>query len=350
MVAVLSSLQANDGLDQFDIFVSGRGGYHTYRIPALAVSSQGTVLAFCEARKNSRKDHGDVDLVLRRSADGGQSWLPMQLVCEEGDVAPITIGNPCPVVDSHTGIIWLPFCRNNKDVFVTHSDDDGRTWSRPVNISSNVTRPAWKWVATGPGHGIQLTSGRVLPCDHSFYLHGDQRRGPAAHSHVFFSDDHGKTWQLGGITKKSMHECQVIQYTDDSLLLSMRNYTGRERRAFSTSHDEGQTWTEPKHHEEVYCPVCQAGLLRLDVDNSASKDVILYSGPGGPGRNRLTIRRSTDGGQTWSVDRVLHQGPAAYSDLAILPDQRVGCLYERGNAHPYEKITFARLRIDSVTK
>ena len=105
------------------------------------------MLAFCEGRKTSRKDHGDVDLVLRRSTDGGHTWGPMRTVYEEGDTAPITIGNPCPVVDRETGTVWLPFCRDNKDVFITSSEDDGMTWSRPVNISRAITRPDWKWVA-----------------------------------------------------------------------------------------------------------------------------------------------------------------------------------------------------------
>ena len=228
-----------------------------------------------------------------------------------------------------TGTVWLPFCRNNKECLVTHSDDDGVTWSRPVNISSSVTRPEWKWVATGPGHGIQLASGRLLiPCDHSFYLHGDKRRGPAAHSHVFYSDDHGKTWQLGGITQKSMHECQVVERSDGSLLLSMRNYVGREQRAFSTSEDGGDSWSMPRHNLTVYCPVCQAGLLRLARENN----LILYSGPAGPGRTRMTIRASFDGGITWPIARMIHDGPAAYSDLAVLPTGEVGCLYERGGA------------------
>src|SRR5437667_8677461 len=126
-----------------DLFVSGRDGYHTYRIPALLVTKHGTVLAFCEGRKASARDDGDIDLVLRRSTDGGRSWEPMRVVYEEGKAAPITIGNPCPVLDHETGMVCLPFCRNNDDVFVTTSADDGETWSTPRRITQDVKKPSW---------------------------------------------------------------------------------------------------------------------------------------------------------------------------------------------------------------
>jgi sialidase-1 len=149
-------------------------------------------------------------------------------------------------------------------------------------------------------------------------------------------------WQLGGITEVSMHECQAAQRADGSLLLSMRNYVGLERRAFATSVDGGLSWTKPKHHPEVYCGVCQAGLLRCPGDLKRPGELIVYSGPGGPGRTHMTIRFSRDGGETWPIARTLHEGPAAYSDLALLPGGEIGCLYERGDREPYERLTFAR--------
>ena len=142
------------------VFEAGREGYFSFRIPAAIVTSKGTLLAFCEGRKTTRSDHGDLDLVLKRSRDGGKTWGPLELVYEEGGKAKITIGNPCPVIDQSTGRLWLPFCRNNKQVLMTHSSDDGRTWAKPVEITRAVTRPDWSWVATGPGVGIQLQHGR----------------------------------------------------------------------------------------------------------------------------------------------------------------------------------------------
>ena len=122
-----------DALKQTNLFTAGVDGYHTYRIPALLVTTHGSVLAFCEGRKTGAGDHGDVDLVMKRSTDGGRTWSALQLVHEEGGDAKITIGNPCPVVDATTGIIWLPFTRDNKAVLITSSTDDGMTWSaRPA--------------------------------------------------------------------------------------------------------------------------------------------------------------------------------------------------------------------------
>ena len=173
-----------------DVFVAGTDGYHTFRIPSLLGTPAGTLLAFCEGRKTGRGDHGDLDLVLRRSADGGRTWGPLELVYEEGGDAKITIGNPCPVVDQATGAIWFPFCRDNRDVLVTHSTDDGRTWSKPRDITADVKPKHWGWYATGPGVGIQLQRGPhqgrlVIPCDHREPLEGRQ----ATVSHCFFSDD-----------------------------------------------------------------------------------------------------------------------------------------------------------------
>jgi len=337
-----SASQAEEEIEQTDVFTSGTGGYHTYRIPGVVLTKEGTLLAFCEGRKTSRSDHGDLDLVLRRSTDGGKTWGPMQLVYEEGGTAKITIGNPCPVVDRITGTIWLPFCRNNDRVFITHSNDDGKSWAKPVEITADVKKPEWGWYATGPGHGIQLAGGRlVIPCDcgDSKGWGGWDKKG---HSLVFYSDDSGKSWKLGGVTDRGMNECEVVERADGSLLLSMRNYFGKNQRAFAVSSDAGMTWSPPRHHEQVYCPTCQSSIQRYSLK---PKNVILYSGPGGPGRSHMTIRVSYDEGETWPLAKVIYEGSAAYSDLVVLDDGTIGCLYERDN---YGKISFARFSLDWV--
>src|SRR5262245_18636527 len=152
------------------LFAAGKDGYHTFRIPVLTVTPRGSVLAICEGRKNSTGDHGDVDLVFKRSTDGGATWGPVTLLYEEGGAAKITIGNPCVVTDDH-GTVWLLFTRENERVFVTSSSDDGKTWATPRDITARAKRPDWTWYATGPGNGIQLTRGPhkgrlVIPCDH----------------------------------------------------------------------------------------------------------------------------------------------------------------------------------------
>jgi sialidase-1 len=348
---------------QTPVFVSGTDGNHTYRIPAVIVTPKGTLLAFCEGRKNNRSDHGDIDLVLKRSSDGGKTWSDMQIVYEEGGTDEITIGNPCPVVDANTGRIWLPFCRDNDDVFVTYSEDDGHTWAEPRNITKQVKKPDWQWYATGPGVAIQLQRGPhkgrlVIPCDHSDNAAGKRRQ----YSHVFYSDDHGKTWQLGESLPPHTDECQLVELADGTLLLNMRNYWGRDgghpelgnKRALANSADGGRTWSELRFDETLIEPICQASLLRYGPATATSKDStpgrLLFSNPASKeSRHRMTVRLSYDEGHSWPVSKLLHEGPAAYSCLIVLPDRSIGCLYERGDETAYETITFARFTLDWLT-
>jgi len=333
--------------DQLDLFTSGQAGYHTFRIPALAVTTKGTLLAFAEGRKAGRGDAGEIDLVLKRSVDNGVTWQSMQLVVTE---AGMTCGNPCPVVDRETGVIWLPFCKNLADgdenritagqaprtVWITHSTDDGATWAAPQEITSAVKKPAWTWYATGPTHGIQLQSGRlVIPCDHIVGQHLDRKRDPH-HSHVIYSDDHGATWQIGGIVDVGTNECAVVETRDGSIYINCRNYSGDKRRAIAWSQDQGNTFAGFGWDERLIEPICQASLVRYDQQH------VLFSNPASTTREKLTIRLSTDECQSWPVAKVLHAGPAAYSDLAIAPNGLICCLYERGDAHPYENLTLAR--------
>jgi sialidase-1 len=341
---------------QTDVFVSGTEGYHTYRIPAAIVTPKGTLLAFCEGRKASRADDGDIDLVLRRSSDGGQTFQPMQIVHEEGGDAAITIGNPCPVVDRRSGRVWLPFCRNNDDVFVTFSDDDGLTWSPPREITASVKQPGWSWYATGPGVGIQLQHGPhagrlIIPCDHRARIDGRD----AKHSHVFYSDDAGQTWTLGGTVAPHTDECQVAELADGRILINMRNYWAREggepekgqKRAVAVSSDGGGTWQDLGFDETLIEPLCQASLLAYATAEEADGIHLLFSNPASrTRRDRLTVRLSPDEGRTWPSARLLHEGPAAYSCLTVLADGSIGCLYEAGERHAYEKIVFDRFSLN----
>jgi len=337
-----SAACGENDLKQNDVFISGKEGYHTFRIPALVVSKRGTLLAFCEARKTSSSDTGDIDLVLKRSFDNGVTWKPLQVVADFGTD---TIGNPCPVVDRDTGVIWLPITKNigsdglgsitngtskeRRTVWMTSSTDEGGTWTKPIEITSAVADPKWTWYATGPGCGIQMKSGRlVIPCDHRVL--GSKERG----SHIFYSDDHGQTWKLGGRVAPDTNECQVVELNDGKLVLNMRSYHGRNCRALSTSSDGGLTWSELTFDEALIEPICQASLIRHGKG-------LLFANPAATSRVKMTVRLSTDEGKTWSAAKVLHEGPSAYSCLAALPDGTIGCLYERGQKSAYERITFA---------
>ena len=334
---------------QAHVFVSGEGGYHTYRIPAAILGPKGILLAFCEGRKKGTSDSGDIDLLLRRSLDGGETWLPVQVVWDDG---PNTIGNPCPVIDRSTGAVWLPLTRNlgedtedeimtgksrgSREVWITRSGDDGATWSKPVEITRSVKAPDWTWYATGPGWGIQLRTGRLLiPCDHAVKGTGMRR------SHVIWSDDQGSTWKMGGALADLTNECQVVERSDGSLLLNMRSYHGKSRRATATSRDGGLGWSDVDFDEALIEPVCQASLIRLEPGGA-----VLFSNPASTRRERMTVRLSRDEGKTWKSSRVIHDGPAAYSSLTPLPGGRIGCLYERGSAKPYEMIVLARFTLE----
>jgi len=336
---------AEDGVD---LFVSGTNGYHTYRIPSLIATSKGTLLAFCEGRKTGRADDGDIDLLLRRSADAGKSWESRQVVYEEGGEKKVTIGNPCPVIDQETGAIWLPFCRNNSAVLITSSTDEGQTWSPPRDITPEVKLPGWTWYATGPGVGIQIQRGRhkgrlVIPCDHREPIDDKQ----ATHSHVFFSDDHGESWKLGGTVALHTNECQVVELADGQLLINMRNYWGNDgrhpdrqgMRANARSRDGGETWSALGFDKALIEPVCQASLLAVPERGHPDRARLIFSNPASrEARRNLTVRESFDEGKTWPVSREIYAGSAAYSCLAPLPDGRIAVLYERED---YRKVTLA---------
>lgn len=340
-------------LDQAPVFVSGEGGYHTYRIPALAVTPSGTVLAFCEGRKGGTGDAGDIDLLLKRSDDNGATWSDTQVVWDD---AANTCGNPAPVVDRVTGAVFLLMTWNRGDdhekdiiagtstdtrrVFVASSRDDGRTWTAPLQITAEVKPADWTWYATGPGAGIQLERGAhagrlLIPCDHI------ERETKHFYSHAIFSDDHGATWQLGGTTPAhQVNECQAVELRDGRVLLNMRNYErARHFRQEAYSNDGGQTWSGQHFDEALPEPICQASIRRAG-------DEILFSNPVDPAKRvNMTVKWSTDDALTWRVLHVLHAGPSAYSDLAALADGRAACLYERGETGPYEEIALARFAV-----
>ncbi len=348
-------LPLNRMRDAFRVYVSGDDGYHTYRIPSVIVTAKGTVLAFCEGRKAGRGDAGDIDMLVKRSSDGGRTFSEQRIVWDDG---PNTCGNPCPVVDRRTGTIWLATTHNlghatekqivdrksegTRTVWLAKSTDDGLTWSRPVEITESTKKPDWTWYATGPGSGIQLQSGRlVIPCDHI-------ATDGTWSSHVIYSDDGGATWKLGGSAPPKTNECEVVELADGRLMLNMRNYNREHTcRAVATSDDGGLTWSEVSYDETLVEPVCQAGIRRLSFAADGGKNRILFSNPGETStRKEMTIRLSLDEAKTWPVGKVLWPGPAAYSSLAVMPDGTILCLYERGLKGPYEKITLARFGLE----
>lgn len=349
-------------VEKVDVFVAGEGGYHGFRIPSLLRTDSGTLLAFCEARKNDLKDHGNIDLVLKRSTDEGKTWGPIELVYEEGGDENVTIGNPCPVICD--GMIFLHFCRDNNEVLFVTSSDNGKSWNTigdeildPTNHTGRVKKKGWGWYATGPGVGIQIKNGPkkgrlVIPCDHREKIDGKW----VMRSHVFYSDDYGCGWKLGGSADIHTDECQVVELSDGRLMLNMRSYWGKTAkvkekagmRAVAYSDDGGETWSELSFDKNLIEPVCQASLIRYDSPDH-DKPVLIFSNPASKTRrHRLTVKVSLDEGQSWPHSLMLHEGPSAYSCLTVVKEGVIGCLYECGQKNAYEKLTFARINEDDL--
>ena len=339
-----------------DVFVAGEHGYHTYRIPSIIRTKSGALLAFAEARRAGAGDAGDIDLVLRRSVDGGVSWTPMTVI---GDNGPNTFGNPCPVVDRDSGTIWLLSTHNRgtdrekdivagtsagtRTVWVMKSTDEGVTWSGPAEITSSVKPSGWTWYATGPGVGIQTTTGRfVIPANHAEAATGAHR------SHLILSEDRGVSWRLGASADEGTNESQVVELADGRLLLNMRNHPPLPEnfRLIATSNDGGRTLSKATADRALVEPPAQASLIRLTRRPEDDRNRLLFANPAAPRRERMTVRLSHDEGTTWPIARVIHDGPAAYSSLMALSDRSIALLYERGTASPYERITFTRFSLE----
>jgi sialidase-1 len=358
----LAGLHAGDPLlEKSEVFPPGLGSITRYRIPGIVVTTKGTVLAYCEARKNDRKDWGEIEVHLRRSTDGGKTWLPSQHIAHKAEriegnphrkdevgAREQTVNNPVAIVNSETGAIEFLYCVNYARCFSMRSTDDGVTWSPPVEITASFEpfrkKYDWKVIATGPGHGIQLKSGRlVVPIWLAYGGIGDH--GPAACGTIF-SDDHGQTWQAGDIAIPNEgdfgtpNESILATLSDGRVMMVSRSVSKPNRKLVTTSTDGATGWSQPMFHDALWEPICMAGLV------THPSGVLLFSNPhtlpldkkGNPvpagrgKRENLSIKLSRDDGKTWPVNKTLEPGKSAYSDLAVLPDGTVLCLFERGNS------------------
>lgn len=344
-----------------DVFVGGTEGYHTYRIPAVAVTQNGVAVAFAEGR-SATKDHAENDIVLKRSTDGGRTWSALRVLAEDGENA---LNNPCVVVLRETGRMLLMFQRypegfdEHKVVpgvegdrivrtWLMHSDDDGLAWSPPRDITAQTKRPTHVTsVATGPGNGIQLRrrphAGRILmPFNQGPY--GDWK------VYAVISDDLGETWRYGAIAPEGSpglgNEVQFVELTDGRVRLNARSMDGGNLRKTAISDDGGMTWSPLIADSGLPEPQCQASIIRYR-DPTGLEGPILYCGPGTQ-RRRVngTVRLSNDDGETWPASKMLYEGHFAYSHLVALKDGSIGCLFETGAQNPYEKIVFARFSLD----
>lgn len=339
-------------LHHVDVFTAGQDGYFAYRIPAIETAPDGTLLAFAEARKHSLADPGgdgqDIDLVCKRSTDDGATWSAMQVIEDPGQYW--SAANPATVVDRDTARVWLIYVRakpkcdttrarpGTDDILVLarSSADNGRTWSEPADLTMltrDLADPHWRTSVPGPGGAVQDRRGRLVVPFWRFEPWG---------VFVAMSEDHGRTWQRGGIVPNvSGDESQVVELSDGRLMLDIRQQQG-PRRWRVTSTDGGRSWSSPQPGELV-TPVCCAIERCSSQRPGHDSDRLVWTGPNGPKRNDLVVRISRDDGRTFGDERLIYAGPAAYSDLTVLKDESIGVLWERGRDKGYQSITFTRL-------
>jgi len=335
---------AEPALIQTDLFTQWTDGYAGYRVPAMVVTNSGALLAFADGKKTYVSDLSPTDVVLKRSFDNGKTWDALQVVADGGNQY---FGSATPVVDRQTGDIIVPFLVDNWSVYVTRSSDNGSTWSTPVDITTSVKDPNWQYYATGPGHAIQLDSGRLLiPSVHRF----EYNTFDPSYSGVFYSDDHGATWQAGGtVNTPGTNEAQIAQLSNGSLYMNMRTKSQDPYRWSSSSTDGGLTWTPAQQNTQLLDPSVHGSLEWLNRPSAGEPGRLLFANPTDPVyRQEMSVHMSYDEGANWSKAKTVYFGPSAYSDMAVTSDQTVNLLYERartntpGSKNLYQTITLAQ--------
>ncbi|GAA1661876.1 sialidase family protein [Fodinicola feengrottensis] len=355
-------------------YKKGDGGYNTFRIPAVVKARNGMILAFAEGRKDSGGDSGNIDIVLRRSGDGGCTWGPLQVVADQGTD---TIGNPAPVV-TNTGRIVLLSVHNGGSVteaqiirgqvsaadtrrpFVQYSDDNGATWSALREITAQAKKPDWRWYATTPGHALQISrgphAGRLVVAANHTTTPGTTDTGAEGKynsGHDIYSDDLGQTWHIGYIDENpdgfiNVNESTATELPDGRLYFNTRNdATAPGHRADAYSSDGGQTLDKPfPPNDTIVAAISQGSVLQL-----SQPDLLLFSGPYDPNNKRaaMSLQVSRDQGVNFTLGLTLSGLPAAYSDLVQVDQKTVAVLYETGDFSAYENITFTRVPISRLS-
>lgn len=364
-------------LEQTDLFEAGKGGYAMYRIPGLVVTPGGALLAYCEARKDSGSDWGHIDILLRRSEDGGKTWTEPRKISEVPAGTPrnpmavkkglakegqYTVNNPVAISDPANKAVHFLYCIEYARCFYMRSDDDGKTFTKPIDITATFEqfKPEydWKVLATGPGHGIWLKSGRLL-------VPVWMSTGTGGHAHrpscvaTIYSDDAGKTWKRGQIIAndpdplRNPSESAIVELRDGQVLMNIRHESEPRFRAVATSPNGISDWSKPTLHRRLPDPVCMGSMIRIRA--LQLNDVLFANLDNATDRTRrnLTVRYSCNGGQVWAYSRALEPGPSAYSDLAQGPDGTIYCFYERspaGAKNPYQSLRLARFNFEWVQK
>ena len=348
---------------------AGNDGSASFRIPGLVTTNKGTLLGVYDVRYNSSVDLQEyVDVGLSRSTDGGKSWEKMRLPLSFGEYdglpkAQNGVGDPSILVDTQTNTVWVVAAwthgmgnqrawwsshpgmdiNHTAQLVLAKSTDDGKTWSKPINITEQVKDPSWYFLLQGPGRGITMSDGTlVFPTQFI-----DSTRVPNAG--IMYSKDRGKTWKMHHLARTNTTEAQVAEIEPGVLMLNMRDNRGGSR-AIAITKDLGKTWTEhPSSRKALQEPVCMASLIHVDAkDNVLNKDLLLFSNPDTTkGRNHITIKASLDKGLTWLPEHQIMLDEAegwGYSCLTMIDKETIGILYESSVAH----MTFQAVKLTDL--
>jgi len=337
--------------------------------------ANGDLMAFAEGRVNGAGDFGNVKIVMRKSTDQGKTWSAITTVVSNDT---LQAGNPSPVLDLTDpaypkGRIFLFYNTGNapenevrkgsglREVWYKTSADGGVNWSAPGNITLQVHKPKqpeinkaynfdqdWRSYANGPGHAIQLNSGKYKG---RIYVAANHSAGkPLPHYadgriHGFYTDDHGQSFKLSeDIATPGGNESMAVQLSGNQLMIDARNQLGNIRqRIVSISKDGGQSWIRTYFDQQLPDPVCQGSIL--NIGKQKGKAVLAFCNAADTTeRDNLTLRVSFDEGKTWKISKIVAKSPegykgdyAAYSDLVKLSEDRVGVFFEKDN---YNEIVF----------
>jgi sialidase-1 len=377
----------------------GEDNVHTYRIPGLATSRKGTLLAIYDVRHDKGGDlQGNIDIGLSRSVDGGNTWAPMQIVMDKGTWGGLPekfngISDACVLVDENTGAVFIAGLwmygvldkygkwieglnelseewnhqwrdrgsqaglgvKETSQFLLTKSIDDGQTWSAPENLTTKYKRRAWWLWAPAPGKGITMSDGTlVMPTQ------GRDENGKSF-SNITWSKDGGATWVVGNpafIAPTGTTECAVVELSDGLLMLNMRDNRNRQDttdangRAVAVTSDFGHTWAiHPSSRHALVEPTCMASLHKHSyTDNGEKKSVLLFSNPNSKKtRDHITLKISFDEGKTWPQTHwiPLDEGRSrGYSCLTSVDEQHIGILYESSRAD----LVFQKIPLEDIIK
>ncbi len=387
-ILTLTASAAEPFIEKLDLFQTGDDpAFKVYHIPGIVVTAKGTVLAWCEARKKGG-DWDDIKVLLRRSTDDGKTWSmpksianvpgpktknPFSLGMKNVDPNDVTYNNPVLIAGTD-GTVHMLFCLEYMRCFYQRSDNDGTSWSTPVEITGAFEKFRkdydWKVLATGPNHSIQLKSGRlVVPVWLSTGTGGNAHR-PSVTATIF-SDDKGATWQAGEIAVPctdewiNPNETVAIELADGSVMLNVRSESKAHRRIITTSKDGATDWTKPRFDDALLEPICMAGIVRYSTGSGPKENRILFSNPhnleGGregkpePGQSRarknVSVKLSYDEAKTWPVNKSIEPGASMYSDIAVTHNDTILCFYGRGSKPGFagSALTVARFNLEWLT-